>query len=89
MDFINHRLDKSANLLYHGNEEYKRYEECIEKYKSLYDVQEEDDYDEDEEEYDEFEDEYEKEDDAEDLEEKEQQNIDDMAIDSYDEEDEE
>ena len=45
MDFINHRLDKSANLLYHGNEEYKRYEECIEKYKSLYDVQEEDDYD--------------------------------------------
>jgi hypothetical protein len=33
-------------LLYHGNEEYKRYEECIEKYKSLYDVQEEDDYDE-------------------------------------------
>ena len=51
--------------------------------------QEEDDYDEDEEEYDEFEDEYEKEDDAEDLEEKEQQTIDDMAIDSYDEEDEE
>lgn len=52
--------------------------------------QEEDDYDEDEEEYDEFEDEYEKEeDDAEDLEAKEQQNIDDMAIDSYDEEDEE
>ena len=45
MDYINHRLDKSANLLYHGNEEYKRYEECIEKYKSLYDVQEEDDYD--------------------------------------------
>ncbi|EHL91150.1 hypothetical protein HMPREF1019_00318 [Campylobacter sp. 10_1_50] len=33
-------------MLYHGNEEYKRYEECIEKYKSLYDVQEEDDYDE-------------------------------------------
>ena len=32
-------------MLYHGNEEYKRYEECIEKYKSLYDVQEEDDYD--------------------------------------------
>lgn len=51
--------------------------------------QEEDDYDEDEEEYDEFEDEYEKEDDAEDLEAKEQQTIDDMAIDSYDEEDEE
>ena len=50
---------------------------------------EDDDYDEDEKEYDEFEDEYEKEDDAEDLEEKEQQNIDDMAIDSYDEEDEE
>ena len=45
MDFINHRLEKSANLLYQGNEEYKRYEECIEKYKSLYDVQEEDDYD--------------------------------------------
>ena len=45
--------------------------------------------DEDEEEYDEFEDEYEREDDAENLEEKEQQNIDDMAIDSYDEEDEE
>ena len=45
MDFINHRLDKSANLLYHGNEEYKRYEECIEKYKSLNDVQEEEDYD--------------------------------------------
>jgi len=51
--------------------------------------QEEDDYDEDEEEYDEFEDEYEKEDDEEDLEEKEQQTIDDMAIDSYEEEDEE
>ncbi|KDE71753.1 cell surface protein [Fusobacterium necrophorum BFTR-2] len=51
--------------------------------------QEDDDYDEDEEEYDEFEDEYEREDDTEDLEEKEQQNIDDMAIDSYDEEDEE
>lgn len=50
--------------------------------------QEDDDYDEDEE-YDEFEDEYEKEDDAEDLQEKEQQNIDDMAIDSYEEEDEE
>ena len=33
-------------MLYHGNEEHKRYEECIEKYKSLYDVQEEDDYDE-------------------------------------------
>lgn len=49
--------------------------------------QEEDDYDEDE--YDEFEDEYEKEDDAEDLEAKEQQTIDDMAIDSYEEEDEE
>ncbi|HEK9333517.1 TPA: hypothetical protein SUN41_002042, partial [Streptococcus equi subsp. equi] len=45
----------------------------------------------DEEEYDEFEDEYEKEDDTEDLEEtvEEQHNIDDMAIDSYDEEDEE
>ena len=54
-----------------------------------YSEPEEDDYDEDEEEYDEFEDEYEKEDDAEDLEEKEQQTIDDMAIDSYDEEDEE
>lgn len=53
--------------------------------------QEDDDYDEDEEEYDEFEDEYEREDDTEDLEEtvEEQQNIDDMAIDSYDEEDEE
>ena len=53
--------------------------------------QEDDDYDEDEEEYDEFEDEYEKEDDTEDLEEtvEEQHNIDDMAIDSYDEEDEE
>lgn len=45
--------------------------------------------DEDEEEYDEFEDEYEREDDAKDLEEKEQQTIDDRAIDSYDEEDEE
>ena len=45
MDFINHRLEKSANLLYPGNKEYKRYEECIEKYKSLYDVQEEEDYD--------------------------------------------
>ena len=45
MDFVNHRLDKSVNLLYPGNKEYKRYEECIEKYKSLYDVQEEDDYD--------------------------------------------
>ena len=43
--FVNHRLYKSVNLLYQGNEEYKRYEECIEKYKSLYDVQEEDDYD--------------------------------------------
>ena len=51
--------------------------------------QEDDDYDEDEEEYDEFEDEYEKEDDAEDLEEKEQQTIDDMAIDSYDDEEDE
>lgn len=51
--------------------------------------QEDDDYDEDEEEYDEFEDEYEREDDAEGLEEKEPQTIDDMAIDSYDEEDEE
>ncbi|HHV3270280.1 TPA: CD1107 family mobile element protein [Streptococcus agalactiae] len=50
--------------------------------------QEDDDYDEDEE-YDEFEDEYEKEDDAEDLEEKEQQTIDDMAIDSYDDEEDE
>ena len=45
MDFINHRLDKSANLLYHGNEEYKRYEECIEKYRSFDDAQEKDDYD--------------------------------------------
>ena len=45
MDFVNHRLDKSVNLLYPVNKEYKRYEECIEKYKSLYDVQEEDDYD--------------------------------------------
>lgn len=45
MDFVNHRLYKSVNLLYPGNKEYKRYEECIEKYKSLYDVQEEDDYD--------------------------------------------
>lgn len=26
MDFINHSLEKSANLLYQGNEEYKRYE---------------------------------------------------------------
>ena len=51
--------------------------------------QEDDDYDEDEEEYDEFEDEYEREDDTENLEEKEQQTIDDRAIDSYDEEDEE
>lgn len=51
--------------------------------------QEDDDYDEDEEEYDEFEDEYEREDDAEGLEEKEQQTIDDMAIDSYDDEEEE
>ena len=31
MDFVNHRLDKSVNLLYPGNKEYKRYEECIEK----------------------------------------------------------
>ena len=46
MDFINHRLEKSANLLYQGNEEYKRrYEECIEKYRSFDDAQEEDDYD--------------------------------------------
>lgn len=45
MDFVNHRLDKSVNLLYPGNKEYKRYEECIEKYKSLNDAQEEDDYD--------------------------------------------
>ena len=45
MDFVNHRLEKSANLLYPGNEEYKRYEECIEKYKSLNDAHEEDDYD--------------------------------------------
>lgn len=45
MDLVNHRLDKSVNLLYPGNKEYKRYEECIEKYRSLYDVQEEDDYD--------------------------------------------
>ena len=45
MDFINHRLEKSANLLYQGNEEYKRYEECIEKYRSLNDAEEDDDYD--------------------------------------------
>ena len=45
MDFVNHRLDKSTNLLYPGNKEYKRYEECIEKYKSLYDAQEDDGYD--------------------------------------------
>ena len=45
MDFINHRLEKSANLLYQGNEEYKRYEECIEKYKSFDDAQEDDGYD--------------------------------------------
>ena len=45
MDFVNHRLEKSANLLYPGNEEYKRYEECIEKYRSFDDAQEEDDYD--------------------------------------------
>lgn len=45
MDFINHRLDKSANLLYPGNEEHKRYKECIEKYKSLNDAQEDDGYD--------------------------------------------
>ena len=45
MDFVNHRLDKSANLLYPGNKEYKRYEECIEKYKSFDDAREEDDYD--------------------------------------------
>ena len=45
MDFVNHRLEKSANLLYRGNEEYKRYEECIEKYRSFDDAQEEDDYD--------------------------------------------
>ena len=45
MDFINHRLEKSANLLYQGNEEYKRYEECIEKYRSFDDAQEKDDYD--------------------------------------------
>ena len=31
MDFVNHRLYKSVNLLYPGNKEYKRYEECIEK----------------------------------------------------------
>ena len=43
MDFVNHRIDKS--VLYYGNEEYKRYEECIEKYKSFDDAQEEDDYD--------------------------------------------
>ena len=48
-----------------------------------------DDDTEDEEEYDELEDEYEREDSAEDMAEKEPQNIDDMAIDSYDEEDEE
>ena len=45
MDFVNHRLDKSTNLLYPGNKEYKRYEECIEKYKSFDDAQEEEDYD--------------------------------------------
>ena len=45
MDFINHMLEKSANLLYQGNEEYKRYEECIEKYKSFDDAQEDDGYD--------------------------------------------
>ena len=45
IDFINHRLDKSANLLYPGNEEHKRYKECIEKYKSLNDGQEDDGYD--------------------------------------------
>ena len=45
MDFVNHRLDKSVNLLYPDNKEYKRYKECIEKYKSLNDAQEEDDYD--------------------------------------------
>lgn len=45
MDFINHRLEKSANLLYRGNKEYKRYEECIEKYKFLNDAQEDDGYD--------------------------------------------
>jgi len=45
IDFINHRLEKSANLLYQGNEEYKRYEECIEKYRSFDDAQEKDDYD--------------------------------------------
>ena len=48
-----------------------------------------DDDTEDEEEYDELEDEYEREDSAEDMAEKEPQNIDDMAIDSYDDEDEE
>ena len=45
MDFVNHRLDKSVNLLYPGNKEYKRYEECIEKYKSFDDAQEDDGYD--------------------------------------------
>ena len=45
MDFVNHMLEKSANLLYQGNEEYKRYDECIEKYRSFDDAQEEDDYD--------------------------------------------
>ena len=45
MDFVNHRIDKSVNLLYYGNEEYKRYEECIEKYRSFNDAQEEGDYD--------------------------------------------
>ncbi|EHL11136.1 hypothetical protein HMPREF9629_00673 [Peptoanaerobacter stomatis] len=47
-----------------------------------------DDDTEDEEEYDELEDEYEREDSAEDMAEKEPQNIDDMAIDSYDEDEE-
>ena len=56
-------------------------------YFKIYKKKQEDDAEEDEE-YDEFEDEYEREDDIEDLEEKEQQNIDDMAIDSYDEDEE-
>ncbi len=51
-------------------------------YKKKQENQEED------EDYDEFEDEYEREDSAEDSEEKEQQTIDDMAIDSYDEDEE-
>lgn len=56
-------------------------------YFKIYKKKQEDDAEEDEE-YDEFEDEYEREDSAEDSEEKEQQTIDDMAIDSYDEDEE-